>query len=138
MDLHWREMRVIKYLLVAALVTGFVQPVVPNSRVLQTQTSTSEKVYGPKDVDQKARILSRQEPQYTEQARRNHISGAVVLRVVLKASGEVGDIKVIRGLDDGLTEECIRVARLVKFEPALKNGTPVSQYVQVQYVFNAD
>jgi len=55
------------------------------------------------------------------------------LRVVLKASGEVGDIKVVRDLPDGLTEECIRVAREIKFEPAMKGGNPVSQYLKVQY-----
>jgi TonB family protein len=101
----------------------------------QPTNQPSEKVYEPKEVDQKAKVIKRSEPQYTEQARRNHTSGFVVLRAVLKSSGEVGEIKVIRDLPDGLTEECIRVTREIKFEPAVKDGNSVSQYLRVQYEF---
>jgi TonB family protein len=104
----------------------------------QNANQTNTKIYEPKEVDRKAKVIKRSEPQYTEQARRNHTSGFVVLRVVLKASGEIGDIKVVRDLPDGLTEECIRVAREIKFEPAMKGGNPVSQYLKVQYTFMAD
>ncbi|HEV2915457.1 MAG TPA: hypothetical protein VGX92_19410, partial [Pyrinomonadaceae bacterium] len=37
------------------------------------------RTFSPREVTQKARILSRPEPQYTEEARRNQISGTVVL-----------------------------------------------------------
>ena len=104
----------------------------------QNANQTNTKIYEPKEVDRKAKVTKRSEPQYTEQARRNHTSGFVVLRVVLKASGEIGDIKVVRDLPDGLTEECIRVAREIRFEPAMKNGNPVSQYLKVQYTFMVD
>ena len=100
----------------------------------QSSDQTQEKIYEPKEVDQRARIIRKPVPQYTEQARRNRTSAWVELRVVLKSSGEIGD-KVIRDAPDGLTEECIRVAREIKFEPALKDGHPVSMYIKVQYTF---
>ena len=104
----------------------------------QNANKANEKIYEPKEVDRKAKVTKRSMPQYTEQARRNHTSGVVALRIVLKSSGEIGDIKVIRDLPDGLTEECIRVAREIKFEPAMKDGNPVSQYLKVQYSFMVD
>jgi TonB family protein len=104
----------------------------------QDANQTREKIYQPEEVDRKAKIIKKSEPRYTEQARRNHTSGWVVLRVVLKSSGEIGDIKVIKDLPDGLTEECIRVAREMKFEPAMKDGNPVSQYTRVEYTFSVD
>lgn len=102
----------------------------------QNVNETNKKIYEPKEVDRKARITKKSEPQYTEQARTNRTSGTVVLRVVLKSSGEVGDINVIKDLPDGLTEECIRVAREIKFEPAMKDGNPVSQYARVEIHFH--
>lgn len=104
----------------------------------QDTNQTSEKVYDQKEVDQKAKITKRSYPRYTEQARKNHTAGWVVLRVVLKSSGEIGYIEVIKGLEDGLTEECIRATREMKFEPALKDGKPVSQYARVEYTFALD
>lgn len=95
-----------------------------------------EKIYEPDQVDQKARILRKSEPRYTEQARRNRTTGWVVLRVVLKGSGKIGEVQVIRGLPDGLTEECIKVAREIRFEPAVKDGQPVSMYTKLEYTFD--
>lgn len=102
----------------------------------QDANQKEEKIYDPKEVDKKARILSRREPEYTEQARRKRTTGRVVLRVVLKSSGEIGDIEVVRDAPDGLTDECIRVAREIKFVPAQKDGQPVSTYVMVEYTFD--
>jgi TonB family protein len=125
-------------LLIAALFVVAVSPVSPSPLTPQTTKETDEKVYEPKDVDRRAKIIRKSEPQYTEQAKKNHTSGFVLLQVVLKASGEIGEIKVIRDLPDGLTEECIKAAREIKFEPALKDGNAVSQYLRVQYTFNTD
>ena len=40
-----------------------------------------------KDVTSKARLLSKPEPQYTEDARKNQITGTVVLKVVFASTG---------------------------------------------------
>jgi TonB family protein len=98
----------------------------------------SEKVYDQKEVDRKARITKRYNPRYTEQARKNHTAGVVVLRVVLKSSGEVGNIEIVAALQDGLTEECMYVTRSMRFVPAEKDGKPVSQWARVEYTFSLD
>ena len=88
------------------------------------------------DVDQRARLLSKPEPHYTEEARRNQISGTVLLRVVFSSASEVVQIRALHTLPFGLTERAIAAARQIKFVPAMKNGHPVSVHMQLEYNFN--
>jgi TonB family protein len=92
--------------------------------------------YRATEVEQRARLLSKPEPQYTEEARRNQVSGTVVLRVVFSSSGEVVQIRAVRTLPFGLTERAIAAARQIQFVPAVKGGQPVSVAMQLEYNFN--
>ena len=87
-------------------------------------------------VEQRARLVFKPEPQYTEEARRNQITGTVTLRVVFSSSGEVVQIRAVRTLPFGLTERAIAAARQIKFVPAMKSGHPVSVHMQLEYNFN--
>jgi TonB family protein len=80
-------------------------------------------------------MLSRVDPQYTEGARENQISGTVVLRAVVSSSGQITNIRAVSGLPYGLTERAIAAARLCKFEPAMKDGRAVAQFIQIEYNF---
>jgi TonB family protein len=94
------------------------------------------KIFSGKDVNSKARVLSKPEPQYTEDARKNHVTGTVVLRAVFTSGGQVTNISARSGLPYGLTERAIAAARQIKFIPATKDGRPVSMYIQLEYNFN--
>jgi TonB family protein len=94
------------------------------------------RIFNPREVTQKARIVSKPEPQYTEEARRNQISGTVVLKAVFSSSGQVTNIRAVNGLPFGLTERAITAARQIRFTPAMKDGRAVSQYIQIEYNFN--
>jgi TonB family protein len=94
------------------------------------------KVFSGKDVTSKARVLSKPEPQYTEEARKNQVTGTVVLRAVFTSGGQVTNIRAVSGLPNGLTERAIAAARSIKFVPATKDGHPVSMYIQLEYNFN--
>ncbi len=94
------------------------------------------KIFPGKDVSSKARVLSKPEPQYTEEARKNQITGTVVLRAVFTSGGQVSNIRAVSGLPYGLTERAIAAARQIKFSPATKDGHPVSMYIQLEYNFN--
>lgn len=94
------------------------------------------RTFTPRDVDQKARILSKPEALRTEAAKRNKTVGTVVLHATLAASGEVTNIRAVRGLPDGLTESAIEAARRIKFQPAMLDGRVVSQYIRLEYNFN--
>ncbi len=89
-----------------------------------------------KEVTKRAVITSKPEPQFTEEARKNNITGEVVLRMVLGSNGQVTGIQPIKRLPDGLTEKAIAAARQIQFIPAEKDGRKVSQYVTVAYNFN--
>jgi TonB family protein len=81
-------------------------------------------------------ILYREKAKYTEEARQNKIQGTVVLQVVFNVNGSITEIRVIRSLPDGLTEKAIEAARKIRFNPAVKNGTPVSVRGQLEFTFN--
>jgi protein TonB len=91
--------------------------------------------YLPKEVDVKAEITSRPEPGYTREARRVGVQGVVVLKVLLAGDGKLNRVRVVRRLPYGLTENAIFAACKIKFKPAMKEGKPVSQWVEIQYGF---
>ena len=59
------------------------------------------------------------------------------MRAVLSANGEVKYILVQKHLPHGLTKEAVEAARKLKFKPAMINGVPVSQFITLEYNFNA-
>ncbi|MGH9900619.1 MAG: energy transducer TonB [Pyrinomonadaceae bacterium] len=94
------------------------------------------RTFSSREVTRKAIITAKPEPGFTEEARKNNVTGAVKLRLVLASSGQVTQISVVKGLPDGLTEKAISAARQIRFQPAQKDGRAVSQYVTVEYNFN--
>lgn len=95
-----------------------------------------DRVYPAPQVTERARVLAKPEPQYTEEARRNAVTGSVVLRVVFSRGGEVTNIRAVQSLPFGLTERAIAAARLIRFRPATRDGRPVNVYMQLEYNFN--
>ena len=93
-------------------------------------------VYSARAVTRRAKITYIREPAYTEKARSNGVRGRVVLTAVLCRTGKVTNIKVVKGLPDGLTEEAIKSTRGIKFEPAEKDGEAVSQALTRECNFN--
>ncbi len=96
----------------------------------------SDQPFAGSQVEQRARVLFKPEPTYTEDARRNQITGTVMLRVVFASNGDVVQIRAVRTLPYGLTERAIAAARQIKFVPAVKGGHPVSVFMQLEYNFN--
>lgn len=93
-------------------------------------------IFTGKEVTQKVRVVSKPEPQYSEAARKAGVTGTVVLRAVFSAEGEVKRIEIARALGYGLTTRAVTAARQIRFTPAMKDGTPVSMYIQLEYNFH--
>ena len=93
-------------------------------------------VFNSKEVTQKVRVTFKPEPQYSEAARKAGVTGTVVMRAIFSADGEVKHILVTRALGYGLTTQSVKAARRIKFQPAMKDGTPVSMYLMLEYNFN--
>jgi TonB family protein len=90
----------------------------------------------PMTASLKPTILYREKAKYTEEARQNKVQGSVILQVVFNANGAITDIRVIRSLPDGLTEKAIEAAKRIRFNPAMKNGVPVSVRGTLDFSFN--
>ncbi len=88
------------------------------------------------EVSRRAIITQKPDPGFTEDARKNGVTGVVRLKAVLSANGTVTQISVIKGLPDGLTERAIQAAQRIRFQPALKDDRPVSQWITLEYNFN--
>jgi TonB family protein len=82
-----------------------------------------------------AEILSKPVPIYTEEARRLHVEGEVLVEAVLGASGKVQVLRVVRGLGHGLDEEAVRRAEQIHFKPASRDGQPADSTVVLHIIF---
>jgi TonB family protein len=95
-----------------------------------------DKIYTGREVDTKARLVSKPEPNYTAKARMHEVTGTVVLKVVFSAQGKVTNIRTVVSLPYGLTERAIEASRKIKFIPATKDGRYVSMWMQLEYNFS--
>lgn len=102
-----------------------------------TKREDDGKIYRGSEVRCKAMILTRPEPDYPRDARRKQVQGSVLLRVVLLASGKIGEVTVVKGLPEGVSEAAVESARRIKFRPAVKDERWVSQRVLIEYNFNS-
>lgn len=98
--------------------------------------ASATKIYATRDVDKRAVILRAPEAPYTKEARERGITGVVKLRVVLAPDGTVRFPRVLKSLPYGLTEQAIRYALRLKFEPAIKDGRTVPVFTVLAFTFN--
>ena len=80
-------------------------------------------------------LLHEVKPDYTEEARRLGIRGDVVMEIVVRRDGRVGDVRVLQGLGHGLDERAVAAVRQWSFSPATRRGTPVDVMVEVAMEF---
>ena len=80
-------------------------------------------------------IVREVRPDYTEEARRRGVEGDVVLEIVVRADGSVGDVKIVQGLSGGLNQRAVDAVRQWRFSPAKRFGTPVDVMVEIAVEF---
>jgi len=56
---------------------------------------------------------------------RQNVGGTVALRAVIRADGSVGDVRLLRSVDDRLDRYAAEALSRWHFYPATRNGTPV-------------
>jgi protein TonB len=100
------------------------------------QDINGNKIFTGREVSQKVRVVSKPEPTYTESARKYSVAGTVVLRAVFSGDGQITNIRILRRLPHGLTDQALDAARKIRFLPAQKDGQPVSMTIQLEYNFN--
>jgi protein TonB len=86
------------------------------------------------------RVVHEQRPQYTREAMRRRIQGAVLVEAMVDADGKVSNAKVIRSLDPefGLDREALAAAKKWRFTPGTRDGRPVPVLVMIELAFTLD
>lgn len=75
------------------------------------------------------------DPAYPIQLMRENVHGTVILYAVIHADGSVGDVRVLRGVDERLDRFASEAVAQWKFDPATRNGTPVDVEATFQIPF---
>lgn len=94
-------------------------------------------VYRPGNGVTSPRVVREAKPEYTVDAMRARIQGAVLLECVVNINGEVEQIRVVRSLDQkfGLDEQAIKAARQWRFTPGSRLGEPVPVLIEIELAF---
>jgi periplasmic protein TonB len=76
-------------------------------------------------------------PQYTSEAMRAGIEGAICLEAVVDVDGHVAAVHIVRSLDavNGLDEQTVRALEKWQFTPGLRDGEAVPVLITVQSSF---
>ncbi len=80
-------------------------------------------------------LISKVEPEYSEEARKAKYSGTVLLSVVVDEHGIPQDIHVVRPLGLGLDEKAIEAVQRWRFRPGIRNGKPVRVRATIEVSF---
>ena len=82
------------------------------------------------------RLLREVKADYTDEARRRNVTGDVVLEIVVRRDGSVGDVHVLQGLGSGLDQRAVEAVRQWRFDPARRKGVAVDVIVEVAVEFS--
>jgi len=80
-------------------------------------------------------LLSKVEPEYSEEARKAKWQGTVVLSLVVDEAGVAQNIKVVRSLGMGLDQKAIEAVQKWRFRPGMKDGKSVPVYATIEVNF---
>jgi TonB family protein len=75
------------------------------------------------------------DPAYPAELMRDRVEGTVTLYAVIRKDGTVGEVKVLRGVEERLDENARIALSRWKFHPATKNGSAVDLETVVQIPF---
>lgn len=75
------------------------------------------------------------DPAYPLQLMHQNVAGTVILYAVIRSDGSVGNVRVLRGVDNRLDRYASEALAQWQFQPATKNGSPVDVEATFQIPF---
>jgi TonB family protein len=81
-------------------------------------------------------VLSKVDPEYTEEARLAKYQGTVVVSTEIGADGLAYNIRAVRGLGLGLDEKAVEAISQWKFKPGSRNAEPVPVMATIEVNFH--
>lgn len=85
----------------------------------------SARIYEVVQLQTPPKVISKVEPDYTDDARNAKIEGPVVLSLIVDAQGHAQKIRVTKSLDRGMDQQAIAAIEKWRFAPGVKDGKPV-------------
>jgi TonB family protein len=81
------------------------------------------------------RVISKNEPEYSEAARKARLEGTAIVVLVVNEDGTLRNVRVPRPLGLGLDEKAIETVRSWRFAPGQKEGKPVPVIATIEVNF---
>jgi TonB family protein len=82
------------------------------------------------------RVISKTDPEYSEEARRAGVNATIVLSLVVNENGEPEDVRIERGAGFGLDEQAVQCIQTWRFEPGTKDGKPFKAATHIEVNFS--
>ncbi len=115
----------------AVVLAGFATIGLRNSNA----QAAPDLVYAMADGITGPKVLYKEEPQYTGQARAGKVSGTVILNLVVGTDGLAHDIRVAKAIGAGLDEKAVEAIAKWHFQPGVLNGEPVAGRATIEINF---
>jgi TonB family protein len=96
----------------------------------------SARLYKVAQLQTPPKVVSKVEPNYTDDARSAKIEGPVVLSLIVDPQGRAQKIRVTRSLDKGLDQQAIAAIEKWHFAPGIKDGKPVRTAATIEVNFH--
>jgi|SRR5579871_738802 len=80
-------------------------------------------------------VISKVDPEYSEQARTARYEGTVLLSIEVDPTGTARNVKIVRSLGLGLDEKAIEAVKQWRFKPGQKDGIPVTVAATIEVNF---
>ncbi len=81
-------------------------------------------------------MIHQEEPEYSDEARKAHFSGQVVVYIEVDATGKVINPRVVKSVGLGLDEKAIEAVLKWTFHPGTLNGKPVTTNAAIYMTFH--
>jgi protein TonB len=81
------------------------------------------------------RVIREVKADYPDEARRRGIEGEVIVELIVRRDGSVGDARIVRRLSAALDERALQAVRQWRFDPGKYRGLPVDVAVEVVVEF---
>lgn len=82
------------------------------------------------------KVIFRQEPEFTKEARKQKINGSVLVDLIVDANGMPTHVRVERGLGFGLDENAVAAVSKYRFQPSTENGKPVEVELKITVTYH--
>ncbi|MGA3046857.1 MAG: energy transducer TonB [Terracidiphilus sp.] len=90
---------------------------------------------GSGDYDKPPVPIHQENAEYSDEARRNRITGVVLISLLVGTDGLPTDLHVVKSVGAGLDEKALDSVSKYRFKPAMKDGNPVPARITVEVSF---